>query len=68
MDLERLLVYGLAAIIILTALVRRSNSLKAGRIKGPVVIGNNLGSINQTYNEAAKPPDTNKDREFTPTS
>jgi len=61
MDFERLLVYGLAAIIILTALVMRSNSLKAGRIKGPVVVGNNSGSINQTYNEAAKPPDAPKD-------
>jgi hypothetical protein len=60
MDLERPLVYGLAAIIILAALFRRSNSLKARRIKGPVFMGDNSGSINQTYNEAVKPPDTDK--------
>ena len=61
MELERLLVYGLAALIILAALVRRSNSLKAGRINGNIVVGDISGSINQTYNGAAKPADTNNE-------
>lgn len=59
MDIERLLIYGLAGVLIVVALVRRSNSLKAGRIKGPVSVGDNSGTLIQTYSDAAVSPRSN---------
>lgn len=61
MNIERLLIYGLAVVLVVVALARRSNSLKARRIEGNVVIGDTTGPINQTYN--APPPSKDSNRE-----
>jgi hypothetical protein len=53
MDLERLFVYGLAIVLLLVALWRRSNGVRAGQIKGSIFIGDNSGTLNQSYFEAA---------------
>ena len=58
--MERPLVYGLAFAMFIVALLKQSNSVKARKIKGPVAIGNNSGSINQTYIEGGKSPDAPK--------
>jgi hypothetical protein len=55
MQVEAIVVYSLAAGLVLVALRLRSNSLRVGRITGPVVVGDNSGTINQAYSETAAP-------------
>ncbi|MBB5402893.1 MULTISPECIES: hypothetical protein [Paraburkholderia] len=57
MAIERFLVYGLAAIFFVVALarLRRSNVLKASKVQGNIVVGNQSGHLTQTYSEMAAP-------------
>jgi hypothetical protein len=58
MDIQRFLVYGLVVLLIIVALARarRSHSLTARDVKGNVAIGDQSGTLNQTYSETAAPP------------
>lgn len=49
MDPKRYLTYGLALVLLIVAWKRRGNRLKARQIKCNVVVGNNAGTINQSY-------------------
>jgi hypothetical protein len=61
MSFDRLIVYALAALLIAVGLFKRSNSVRAGKIGGNVVVGDNSGTVNQNYrvtdekNERASP-------------
>ncbi len=52
MTLAQLLVYGLAVLLLVAALAKRSNSIRARNIRGPVQVGSVRGTLNQTYIEA----------------
>ena len=45
-----LLIYGLALILLIVAWRRRDNRLKARTFNGNAVVGDNAGTINQSYN------------------
>ena len=49
MSLERLIVYAAAVLLIVVGLFKRSNSLRARDISGNVIVGDNSGTINQSY-------------------
>jgi hypothetical protein len=49
MNMERLIVYGLAVLFVIIGLFKRSNSLRARKISGNVVVGDSSGVINQSY-------------------
>jgi hypothetical protein len=51
MSFEPLLIYVLAALLIVIGLRKRSNSLRAGKIIGNVVVGDISGTINQSYTQ-----------------
>jgi hypothetical protein len=53
MTLERIVAYGLAFVLLLLALRRRSASVRARDISGIVVAGSNSGAIVQNKTEAA---------------
>jgi hypothetical protein len=53
MTLERIIVYGLAFVLLLVALLRRSTSVRARDISGIVVAGPSSGPIIQNKTEAA---------------
>jgi len=46
---EPLVVYALAALLFILGLLKRSNSLRARKIIGNVVVGDTSGSITQNY-------------------
>lgn len=45
-----LLTYGLSLVLLIVAWRRFGNRVKARRINGNVMVGDNKGTINQTYN------------------
>lgn len=55
MSFERFLIYGLALVLVILALARRSHAVRARDIKGNMVVGNNRGSISQNYSETGAP-------------
>lgn len=57
MTLERLIVYALAALLIAISLFKRSNSVRARKITGNIVVGGNSGTINQDYRETGAEQD-----------
>jgi hypothetical protein len=58
MSFDRLFVYAIGVLLIVVGLFKRSNSLRARKVTGNVVVGDNSGTINQSYrsNEAGEPP------------
>lgn len=52
MTFEPLVVYGAGALLIVIGLLKRSNSLRARSITGNVVVGDNSGTVNQSYRAA----------------
>jgi hypothetical protein len=56
MTFDRSLIYGLAALLIAIGLFKRSNSLRARKITGNVVVGGNRGTINQSYHADRETP------------
>ncbi len=55
MSFERVLVYGLGVLLIAIGMFKRSNILRAGKITGNVAVGNNSGTINQSYRQRGAP-------------
>jgi hypothetical protein len=49
MNIEPLIVYGLAVLFVIIGLLKRSNSLRARNITGNVVVGDSSGTIHQSY-------------------
>lgn len=49
MSSDRLIIYVLAALLIAIGFFKRSNSMRARKITGNVVVGDNSGSIIQNY-------------------
>ncbi len=63
MSAGQIIVYVIAAVLVIAALARHSYSLKARRIKGNVVqMRDNTGTINQTYTEAGRAEEAGPDR------
>ena len=63
MSVHQIIVYVIAAVLVIAALARHSYSLKARRIKGNVVqMRDNAGTINQTYTEAGGAEQAGPDR------
>ncbi|MHB8623782.1 MAG: hypothetical protein ACYDBA_10540 [Sulfuricaulis sp.] len=56
MNMEQFFAYGIGFALIAVALARRSNILRARRIKGNIIVGHISGTVNQTYAEAAPRP------------
>jgi hypothetical protein len=55
MSFERLSIYVLAGLLVAIGLLKRRNSLRAGKIAGNVVVGDNSGTINQSYRQTGAP-------------
>ena len=57
MSVDRLIIYAIGVLLIIVGLFKRSNSLRARNVAGNVVVGDNSGTINQTYrpNRAREP-------------
>jgi|HubBroStandDraft_1064217.scaffolds.fasta_scaffold318358_1 hypothetical protein len=51
MDVERLCAYVFGAALVAYAISRRSNSFRTRRAKGNIVVGDNSGSITQSYTD-----------------
>jgi hypothetical protein len=58
MSVDRLIVYAIGVALIVVGLFKRSNSLRARNVAGNVVVGDNPGTISQSYrtNGAREPP------------
>ncbi len=52
MTLEQVILYVVAAVLIAVALWRRSGGLRARTVRGNVVVGDNRGTVTQSYTEA----------------
>ena len=52
MTLEQVILYVVAAVLIAVALWRRSGGLRARTVRGNIVVGDNHGTIAQTYTDA----------------
>jgi hypothetical protein len=57
MSVDRLIVYAIGVALIVVGLFKRSNSLRARNVTGNVVVGDNPGTISQSYrtNRAREP-------------
>jgi hypothetical protein len=57
---DQLIVYAVGVLLMLVGLFKRSNSRRSRDISGNVVIGNNAGTVSQSYRTAsaseARPP------------
>jgi hypothetical protein len=63
MSAGNIIVYPIAAALVIAALARRSYSMKARGIKGNIVQGRDIsGTVNQTYTEAADAKEAGPDR------
>jgi hypothetical protein len=63
MSVGHIIVYVIAVVLVVVALVRRSYSVKARSIKGNVVqMRDNAATINQTYTEAGGAKEAGPDR------
>ena len=63
MSFDRLIVYAIGVLLIMVGLFKRSNSLRAHNVTGNVVVGDNSGTINQSYRpNGAREPSTAPDR------
>ena len=49
MSVGRSIVYAIGVLLIIVGLFKRSNSLRARNVTGNVVVGENSGTINQSY-------------------
>ena len=58
MSVGRSIVYAIGVLLIIVGLFKRSNSLRARNVTGNVVVGDNSGTINQSYrpNGTGEPP------------
>lgn len=52
MTFDRLLIYALAVLLIAIGFFKHSNNLRARSIVGNVLVGDNSGTINQSYHGA----------------
>jgi hypothetical protein len=57
MSFDQTIVYAIGVLLIVVGLFKRSNSLRARNVTGNVVVGDNSGTINQSYrpSEAREP-------------
>jgi hypothetical protein len=63
MGFDPLIVYAIGVLLIILGLFKRSNSLRARNVTGNLVVGNNSGTINQSYRpNGAKEPRAAPDR------
>ena len=53
MSFDQLIVYAIGVLLIVVGLFKRSNSLRARNISGNVVVGDNTGTVNQSYRAAS---------------
>jgi hypothetical protein len=49
MGFDPLIVYAIGVLLIVVGFFKRSNSLRARNVTGNVVVGDNSGTINQSY-------------------
>jgi hypothetical protein len=54
MSFDRMIVYAIGVLLIIVGLFKRSNSLRARNVTGNVVVGENSGTINQSYRPKGK--------------
>ena len=63
MGFDPLIVYAIGVLLIVVGFFKRSNRLRAGNVTGNVVVGDNSGTINQSYRpNGAREPSTAPDR------
>jgi hypothetical protein len=63
MSVDRLIVYAIGVVLIVLGLFKRSNSLRARNVTGNVVVGDNSGTMNQSYrSNGAREPSAAPDR------
>jgi hypothetical protein len=63
MSFDQSSVYAIGVLLIVVGLFKRSNSLRARNVTGNVVVGENSGTINQSYQPiAAREPSAAPDR------
>ena len=61
MTLEQVILYIVAAVLIAVALWRRSGGLRARIVGGNIVVGDNHGTVAQSYTEAGSAPPAPED-------
>ena len=63
MGFDPLIVYAIGVLLIVVGFFKRSNRLRARDVTGNVVVGDNSGTINQSYRpNGAREPSTAPDR------